>query len=717
MAKIDFENGEWQDFIDVLLRAANGPNVRQREVGTYLLLMSLEPIEDAPMHRFQDILTTFSKTIRNKCLHPTKERTDSLLDDPESAEVRITTMLAIGKLAKALDKGHDKPSLQMLQEAIPQMVAVLKQAVNEGDEVHAAQAFDTFQILLECNSSVLNKYFGDLVHFMINLAAQQTLDEDCRTQALSFLMQCITDHKKKMQALKVGDQITLRCLEIACELGDASEDDEDVTTPRAALVLLAEMAAGLPPSQVVVPLLRALGPYVNNPDSDRRQAGIMALGMCVEGAPEFISTQLKEILPLAIRLIEDSDPRVRRAAIDCVMRLAEELPEDLGKEHKQLLPTVVRQLDIAMKNIRRPDDKQNLGIIKTSVACIEVIVQCLDSEDINPYLPELMLRLSKLVSSDIYRIKTAAISATGTIAACVKDEFNQYFEETMKSLRKEVDTKDSREEPLNLRCYTYDAIGSIALAVGPELFKNYVKPLMEQTDQVLLLNHPQLKEASYRLWAMMAKVYKNHFESFLPDVTKVLFETLNKEEVPLEVDLGDEAKDLAGKEITIGGRKIKISALTEDDIEAAEDIEDPDDEDAVAGSDDDWGDLDVVTDLEQEKETAIEVLGDILTHATQSYMPYMEQTITLLRELRKNFYEGIRKAAISTLLRAYTACWELQPQSMKNHTSGLPMDPEPSLEIKKLGENIMESTLASWELEEDRYLKFTLPNKILLPLR
>ena len=64
IAKIDLENGEWQDVFSVLLRAANSPSVRQREVGTYLLFTSLESIGEALMHRFQDVLTIFSKTIR-----------------------------------------------------------------------------------------------------------------------------------------------------------------------------------------------------------------------------------------------------------------------------------------------------------------------------------------------------------------------------------------------------------------------------------------------------------------------------------------------------------------------------------------------------------------------------------------------------------------------------------------------------------------------------
>lgn len=62
--------------------------------------------------------------------------------DPESAEVRINTMLALSRLAIALDTEEDKQSLKMLQDAIPHMVAVLKQAIDEGDEDRTTQCFE-----------------------------------------------------------------------------------------------------------------------------------------------------------------------------------------------------------------------------------------------------------------------------------------------------------------------------------------------------------------------------------------------------------------------------------------------------------------------------------------------------------------------------------------------------------------------------------------------
>ena len=687
VAKIDLENQEWLDVFDQLLGAATSDDARQREVGTYLLFTSLESIGEAMLHRSHELLAVFGKTI----------------SDPQSAEVRINTMLALSRLAIVLDTEADEKSLKTLQDAIPQMVAVLKQAINEGDEDRVTQSFEVFQTLLGCDSSVLNKHFGDLVQFMVKVASEKSLDEDARTQAISFLMQCIRYRKLKMQALKVGEQMTLMCLEIATELGDGVSDvEEDITTPRSALGLLDEMASSLPPSQVVVPLLHALGPYVNSPDPDRRQGGIMALGMVVEGAPDFIATQLHEIFPLILRLLEDSEVKVRRAALDGVMRVSEELPEEVGKEHKKLFPSLVKHLDIAIKSLKGPDDKINLDIIKASCNSIESVVDGLNSSDIKPYLPEFMPRLSRLFSHPHLKTKGAAIGAAGAIGAAAKEDFLPYFEPTMNALSEYVEIKDSTEE-LDLRSMTVDAMGSMALAVGPKAFQRYVRPLMQATDEGLHLDHPKLKETSFLFWAMMAKVYGNEFKPFLQGVVKALFDCLETEESDLEVDLGDEASDLAGKEITIGGKKIKIAALAEDELVGADEIEDLDDQVADA-SDDDWDDLDVVSAVAQEKEIAVEVLGDILTHATKDYLPYMEKTVETVLSLISHSYEGVQKAALGTLFRAYAAVWDLQPDNIKKWEPGIPLEQEPSGQVKKLGEIIMTAALAIWQEEEDRYV-------------
>jgi len=685
IAKIDTENGKWPELLDLLLQAGASDHARSREVGTYILFTALESFGEGLMFKFHQMLQIFSKTIV----------------DPESAEVRINTMLALGRMACVLDTVHDEQSVRGVQDSIPQMVGVLKQALDAGDEDRTTQSFEVFQTLLGCDSQILNKHFKDLVQFMTNLAAQTDLDEDARTQALSFLMQCVRFRKLKMQGLKVGEQLTLKSLEIATELGDASVEDEEVTTPRSALGLLDLLASSLPPSQVVVPLLHALGPYVNSDDPDRRQGGIMALGMCVEGAPDFIATQMKEILPLTLKLLEDPEAKVRRAALDCVMRLSEDLPEDMGKEHQKLIPAVVKHLDIAMKSLSGPSDEKNMDIIKASCNAIDTLVDGFEEGAAKPYLPELVPRLSRLFSHPEFKVKGSAIAAMGSVAASAKEDFLPYFEQSMNALSEYVRIKDG-EDDLSLRATTCDAMAYIATAVGPKPFQRYVVPLMEATEEGLHLDNPKLRETSFLFWGTMAKVYKGEFKPFLMGVVKGLFESLAAEETDLEVNLGDGAKDLEGQEVTIAGKKVKIASFNEDELAAASDFDDMSDLDGE--EDDDWDGFTTVTAVAQEKEIAVEILGDILTHVTQDYLPYFEKTVETVLPLVDHPYEGVRRAAISTLCRAYGTVWELQAEEGGKWQPGLPLQKQPSNEIKKLGEIIMTAMLAVWQDEEDRYV-------------
>ena len=685
IAKVDTSNEEWPELVDLLLQAGASDHPRSREVGTYVLFTALESFGEGVMFKFSQMLQLFSKTI----------------SDPESAEVRINTMLALSRMAIVLDTENDEESVQGVQDSIPQMVGVLKQAVDAGDEDRTTQSFEVFQTLLGCDSQILNKHFKDLVQFMINLAAQTDLDEDARTQAISFLMQCVKYRKLKMQGLKVGEQLTLKCLEIITELGDTSAEDEEITTPRSALGLLDILASSLPPSQVVIPLLHALGPYVNSNDPDRRQAGIMALGMCVEGAPDFIATQLKDILPLTLRLLEDPEAKVRRAALDGVMRLAEDLPEDMGKEHQKLIPALVKHLDIAMRSLGGSNDEKNMDIIKASCNAIDTLVDGFEEGAAKPYLPELVPRLSRLFSHPELKVKGSAIGAIGSIAASAKEDFLPYFEQTMNALSEYVRIKDS-EDDLTLRATTCDAMANIAIAVGPKAFQGYVQPLMQATEEGLHLDNPKLRETSFLFWGTMAKVYGDEFKPFLPGVVNGLFESLEAEETDLEVNLGEEAKDLQGKEVTIDGKKIRVASFSEDELAAASDLDDM--SDLGGEDDDDWDDFTTVTAVAQEKEIAVEIIGDILSHTAQDFLPYLEKTVEVVLPLVEHPYEGVRRAAISTLCRTYGAVWQLQGEEGEKWEPGFPVRQEPSNEIKKLGEIIMTAMLAVWREEEDRYV-------------
>lgn len=681
IAAQDFEDGEWADLPGYLHQAATSQTPRHREVGTYIIWTTLESTGDAFPGKNADLYKLFSTTIQ----------------DSESGEVRINTLLGLSRLAMLLEPEEDPKALAMFQDAIPAMVNVLKSTVSEGDEDRAMQAFEVFQTLLGCESALLQKHFKDLVSFMLELASSTNVEDDYRSQALAFLMQCVRYRKLKVQALRIGEELTLKALHIVTELGDLSSEDEDVTPARSALGLLDILASSLPPSQVVIPLLKNLGNYFQSQNPDYRQAGILALGMCVEGAPDFIATQLHEILPMVLHLLNDPELKVRAAALNGLARLADDLAEDVGKEHAKLIPAMLQNFDLAI-NMQSTDDERNLSIIRGSCHAIDSLIEGLEPEDAAKYVPELVPRFSKLFHHEDLKVKSAAIGAVGSIASAAEQAFLPFFEQTMNSLSAYVRIKDSQDE-LDLRGVTCDSMGKIASAVGAQPFEPYVLPLMEASEEALHLDHPRLRETSYILWSTMAKVYEEQFNKYLPGAVKGLQDCLEQDETGLEVELGEEAKDLIGAEVVVQGRKIKVASAGSDDDDDDSDLN----EAAMEDDDDDWDDLGGVTAVAMEKEIAAEVFGDIITHTRAEYMPYLENTVTKLLELVEHDYEGIRKAALGTLWRTYACLFGMaEGGGMQKWQPGLPLSIEPPAELKKLGNLVMTATMSVWQDEMDR---------------
>ena len=686
VAKVDLNDGEWAELPNFLIQAGSTGNKDERAVAIYILFTILETLGEGFEEKFQDLFNLFGKTIA----------------DPESEEVRTNTLLALGRLAMHLDSEEDVGPVKAFQQLIPSMVAVLKESIDQTQEDRVMQAFEVFQTILGCDPALLTVHLKDLVVFMNEISANTEVEEDTRTQAISFLMQCVQYRKLKVQAMRVGEQLTRTALHIVTELGDTSVLDDDITPARSALGLLDMLAQSLPPSQVVVPLLHSLGQYFNNANPDYRRAGIMALGMCVEGAPDFISTQMKEIFPMVLQLLGDPEPKVRQASLHAVARLADDLAEDLSQEHERLMPLLFQNLASAMQEYKGEEDGPTIDIMKAGISAIDAVVDGLDEKDVAPYQGELVPILHKLFKHPDFRIKGLAAGALGSLASSAGDSFLPFFDESMHLLQEFATVKDSEEE-LDLRASVTDAMGEMAAAAGPERYQPYVEPLMRATEEALHLGHSRLKESTYIFWGAMSKVYGEHFSAFLDGVVKGLFACIEQDETDLEVSFGEAAKDLVGQEVTVGGRKVKVASADDDDEPVGEDgeIEDVDLED-----EDGWDDITATTPLSLEKEIAVEVIGDLVTHTKSSYLPYFEKTIEMVLPLAEHPYEGVRKSTISTLHRSYAMLFAIAEENgqMAKWKPGLPLQVEPAKEVKKFGEILMTCTIRMWTEEDDRYV-------------
>jgi HEAT repeat protein len=663
IAKIELPAGLWQELPGILTQAARSQKAEDREVATYILYTLLDTLEEQIAGRWSDFLQLFNQSI----------------NDPESMQVRLNTLLALGKMTEILNSDEHPQAIDALKVLVPAMVAVLKQVAEDGDEEKSNNAFEVFQMLLIVDPAITSIHFRDLVQFFSDLSISKNLDDDVRAKALSFLLSCMRYKKMKIQALRVGERLTLRAMQIVTEFKEL-EDSDEMTPSRTALQLLDYMAAALPPSQVVVPLLNALPSYTNHADPEFRKAGILALGHCVEGAPDFIVTQLHTVFPVVLQLLNDPEARVRQAALEALMQLADDLHEELGKEHARLVPILIHMLD----------SSDGPEVWRRACNAIDALLVGVEHEDVQVYLPTLIPKLSAMFQKDDFKLKAAAVGGIGSTALAAKESFTPYFQEMMHGLSPYVSLKHSEEE-LDLRGIVIDCMGSIAEAVGLQAFTPYVEPLMHSAEESLHLGHPRMKETSFMFFATIAKIYGEEFRPFLEGTTRALFESLAQPETD---DFED--GEIAAKIISLGmgGQKTDVSGSV---IQMGGDDDDDD------GEEENWEELTSVSAIAFEKEVAAETLGEILSHCKHAYIPYLEKTVEILKEMASHQYEGVRKAAISTLWRAYATLWQVcEEKGMQKWQKGLPLKVHPTVELQKLGSVITEVTIENLKTETDR---------------
>ena len=168
------------------------------------------------------------------------------------------------------------------------------------------------------------------------------------------------------------------------------------------------------------------------------------------------------------------------------------------------------------------------------------------------------------------------------------------------------------------------------------------------------------------------------------------------------------------REVVVAGKKIKVADTTSDGNNVVQPVsgndDDDDDEDAMGddgdGDDDedDWEDIGGVTAVAMEKEIAAEVTGDIVTYTKSKYIPYIQKTVEIMLTMVDHSYEGVRKAAISTLWRSYACLWEMEEESgkMEKWKAGIPLQVQPPDDLVKLGRLVMEATMNIWPDEMDR---------------
>ncbi|KAF4980416.1 hypothetical protein FZEAL_3569 [Fusarium zealandicum] len=678
-ADMEIGEGEGADFLNQLLPLSNSDNVVAREVGSFLLYAILE--ED-PTH-FCDHT------------HQLLELFQARIEDPESKEVRVNIVRAIGAILMIIEPEEDPQALKAMQGFVPSLVNILKATVEAEDDESYKIVFEVFHSFIAYDSSFLALHLRDLLQFMIELAANSNAEDDARSQALAFLIQCIRFRRMKIQAMKdMGAELMVKAMHIITEL-DSDDEEEDMSPARTAISLVDVLASELPPRQVIVPLLEQFPNFVGSQNPKFRMAGMLALGNAAEGAPDFISTQLQPLLPSIISVLCDSEAQVRHASLVGLIHLAEEMADEMASHHEQIISAVLQNLEAASQ---AGSDKKNVAIIRCACGALDTFGDGIDTKIMAQYGPNLLGPMVRLLDHEDFGVKAAAASAIGAIASSMEKTFEPYFKDVMTSLGKFVAIKDG-DEALELRSSTCDSLGRIAMAVGSEAFQPYVMDLMTASEEALHLDNPRLKETSFILWSNLSKVYHEQFDHFLSGVFKGLFASLELEDEEIEIP-GIDSSQLGEGSIVVGGKRVKVKAPdTDNDLTIA------------SGGDEDWDDIEdledfgAVTAVALEQEIALDVLGDVISNSCNSsnLETYVEQTIEKVTPFAEHTYEGCRKTAISTLWRTYARVFQVWEEGAGvKWEAGLPPKHAPPASLITMGQALEKATMTIWSDDSER---------------
>ncbi|WWC98049.1 hypothetical protein V866_004938 [Kwoniella sp. B9012] len=648
---------QWPTLLPGLYQAAASPTKTHRETAIYVLFSILDTVAESFETQLQSLFKVFSVS----------------LVDPESSEVRVTTLRALAKVAEYIEAG-DKHDVKAFQELIVPMLKVLEQAIKDGDDEGVKHGYDAFETLLIIEAPLVSKHVAELVQFFLGVAGNKEVDDEMRCGALNVLSWVVRYKKSKVQALGLAKPIVEGLLPIGCE--DDPEDVDEDSPSRLAFRTLDNLAQALPPQQVFPVLTQQLQVYMGG-DARMRKSALMAFGVSVEGCSEYIRPHVDQLWPVIEGGLQDGEVIVRKAACIALGCLCEWLAEECATRHSIIVP-------ILFNLIVDPSTQKN------ACTCLDSYLEILGDDIVN-YLTLLMERLLVLLENGTIAVKITVTGAIGSAAHAAKEKFVPYFDQTIKRLVPFLHLQASDEES-DLRGVATDTIGTIADAVGADVFRPYFEGLMKAAFEALTMDNSRLRESSFIFFGVMAQVFEGEFSQYLPQCVPALIASCQQDESADEFlndgEGGSSNPSALAEAFTTGVSK-----------DAGEDLgDDEEDETDLAALEQMFSKVNSAVAIE--KEVAADTIGELFSATKSAFMPYVEETVKVLVELLDHYYEGIRKSAVGALFAFIKTMYDLSEPA--EWQPGAHVRVPFHEHVKKIVEMVLPPIFEAWKTEDDK---------------
>ncbi|KAH7099343.1 ARM repeat-containing protein [Auriculariales sp. MPI-PUGE-AT-0066] len=612
IANIELPLNTWLELLRFLDESCNSATAAHREVGIFVLHAVLESIVGQSQYAAQ--ISSFMELFAR------------LLLDPESLDVRVTTIRSLGVVADYIGE-RDKDDIRRFAALLPGIITVLGQCITNDDEPSSRHIF--------------------------GWSTDKNISSELRIMALNSLDWLVKYKRSKVQSLNLAPQI-IQSLILAVAEPEDDLDGESVYS--AALRVVDELALKLPPTQVFPSVLATAQQCIQNSDPQIRRAGLLILGVSVEGCSDHMQSRMELIWPIL-----EAEPAATAACSVC-----EYLGDECVERHAVLVPGLLALMG---------DDATQ----KDATTALGSLIESLE-EVIGDYLPILMDRFVSLLDSASVKVKTLATACIGSTASAAHQNFLPYFQPIMAKFETALSLSDEGDEG-DLRGITIDSIGTLAEAVGREAFAPYFHPMMVKSFELLQTTQtPRIHECAYILWGILAGVYTDDFQQYLPRCIPPLLESCQK-------------ADIEGE--TTG--QSEVDALAVDDTDTGD-------------LDEEGVNIEVNSAITSQKEIAVDTLGTLFAHTTTAFMPFVERSTLVLIDMLEHYYEGIRKAAVSSLFEFVQTMYKLSNQG--TWEPGFP----PAVYLHGAVSDIVQHSLAAlihmYSTEDDKDVVTTLFNNL-----
>ncbi|XP_064599081.1 importin-4-like isoform X2 [Liolophura sinensis] len=554
------------------------------------------------------------------------------------------------------------------QAVVPKVLSVIQFLIQHDEEL-ACEVFEFLDEMLDCDIAVLSLHVKTVVEFCMQVGANSDLGDPVRVRALSFVGSLVRTKKKTFLKHKLVIPVLHVLFPVMC----ACEDDDDETelnesethTPSAyAGQVIDTMALHLPPERVIPHVMVLVEPALSHQKWQHRKAAYLAMAVITEGCADYIATKhLNDVLQCVYKGLNDSDHRVKNAALFTLGQFSEYLQPQISKYASEILPLIYGNISQAVQE----EATNPTGIGKCYYA-LEMFCENLGKR-ILPYLPTLMDHLLSVLRSNVKpSMRELAISAIGAAANAAKEGMQPYFLQVLAELKVFL-SKPETEDMLKLQVQAIDTLAVLARTVGASAFL----PLSRECVQMGLnlienVNDPDLRRCVYGLFAALSTLLKADVAEFLPQMVHLMTESIMSVE-GVQAHLADEKK--------------KIDNLLNDtEVSDSEDIAEESEEE-----EEDLKGVSVENAYLDEKEDACSSLGELAANAGPAFMPYMEKSFAQLLRMLSYPASNVRKGAVMGVGSLCT-CLANEYHQTKSEETGTALKTMTSTVIPKLLEII-----------------------------